>query len=72
MKFFCTDCNYEFEQLKPTKKEYRDYILGPCWKYVSECPKCGKESNEKIIPRQQKISFSMPQNFCGGGGGCCG
>ena len=71
MKFFCNNCNFEFETATPTKKEYRDYILGPCWKYVSACPKCGQEANEKLTPRPQKASIPLNQNFCGGGG-CCG
>lgn len=72
MKFYCTDCKYEFEVDKPSKKEYRDYILGPCWKYVSDCPKCGQETNEKIIPKPQKLTISYPQNSCNGDCRSCG
>ena len=72
MKFNCVDCKYEFETDKPEKKEYRDYTFGPCWKYVSYCPKCGKESNEKITPKPQKHTLSYPQNSCDGECSCCG
>ena len=72
MKFYCNDCKHEFETDKPIKKEYKDYILGTCWKNVSSCPICGQESNEKITPKPQKLSVSLPQYSCNRGCGCCG
>jgi len=54
MKFYCTDCDREFETNSPSKKEYQDYLLGSCWKYVACCPLCGRESDEKRTRRTQK------------------
>lgn len=53
-KFFCTDCNNEFDTEKPVKKNYNDYLLGPCSKNVAYCPLCGKESAERIVPKPLK------------------
>lgn len=53
-KFFCQSCSIEFDTEKPVKKEYKDYILGPCSKNVAYCPLCGKESAEKIVPKPLK------------------
>lgn len=53
-KFYCEDCRREFDNDKPFKKEYKDYILGPCSKNVAYCPVCGNESAEKIIPKPLK------------------
>ncbi len=32
--FLCKDCNLSFEDDQKIKKEYHDYIFGPCWKYM--------------------------------------
>lgn len=53
-KFYCQDCSFEFDSDKPIKKEYKDYILGPCSKNVAPCPQCGIESGEKIVPKPQR------------------
>ena len=70
MKFYCDNCNLEFETDKPSKKEYKDYLLGPCWKYISNCPSCGQESDEKRIPRPQKYSMSVASQGPGCDGNC--
>lgn len=71
MKFFCTGCNREFETNNPSKKEYKDYLLGSCWKYISYCPSCGEEADEKRIPKIQKSREPVtPQPYCGND--CCG
>ncbi len=72
MKFYCADCQIEFITDTPVKKEYKDYILGPCWKHVSCCPECGQESNEKLTPKPQKLTVSYPQNSCDGDCRSCG
>lgn len=73
MEFYCGNCKIDFETEKSTKKEFRDYILGPSWKYVSFCPNCGKESDEIITSKPQKYILLDPSGFCGpgGGAGCC-
>jgi hypothetical protein len=71
MKFFCTNCNQEFEIKSPSKKEYKDYLLGSCWKYMSYCPVCGQESDEKRVPKQQKLSVAQSPS-CDGNCGSCG
>lgn len=63
-KFYCEDCRREFDTEKAVKKEYRDYILGPCTKNVAYCPKCGSEAGEKIIPKPLKAE--KPKNYCDG------
>jgi hypothetical protein len=74
MKFFCSNCNQEFETNNPSKKEYRDYLLGPCWKYISNCPSCEQECDEKRIPKPQKSSMSFASQIpsCGGNCDSCG
>lgn len=71
-KFFCEECQKEFETDKPIKKEYKDYILGPCSKVISFCPECGQESNEKLTPKPQKLRAAPPQNSCDGNCRRCG
>jgi hypothetical protein len=67
MKFYCTSCDKEFETDTPAKKEYTDYILGACWKYVSSCPVCGQESDEKRTPKPQKLTEPVaPAGYCNG------
>lgn len=61
--FYCEICHAQFDSDKPVKKEYRDYILGPCSKNVAYCPVCGRESSEKIIPKPLK---AVKQRECDG------
>jgi len=74
MKFYCSNCNLEFETNNQSKKEYKDYLLGSCWKYVSSCPSCGQESDEKRVPKPQKLSIALPSQNSSCGGNCesCG
>ena len=74
MRFFCTDCSREFETDDPSKKEYKDYLLGPCWKYIAFCPSCGREADEKRAPKMQKTPEPVrSQGYCSNGScGCCG
>ncbi|MGE5406310.1 MAG: hypothetical protein ACM3NR_01255 [Methanosarcina sp.] len=53
-KFFCPGCNNDFDTDKPVKKNYTDYLLGPCSKNVAYCPLCGNESAERIVPKPLK------------------
>lgn len=62
--FYCEVCRGEFETDKPVKKEYKDYILGPCTKNVAYCPVCGKESAEKIKPKPLKAV--KQRDYCDG------
>ncbi len=62
--FFCEVCNLEFVTGKPVKKEYKDYILGPCSRNVAFCAVCGSEASEKIIPRPLK-AVKQP-DYCDG------
>jgi hypothetical protein len=71
-KFYCSECNLEFESDKPERKEYTDYFLGPCSKNVANCPECKKEAGEKLIPKPQKRSIPYPQNSCTGDCRNCG
>jgi len=74
-KFYCTSCNQEFETNNNSKKEFSDPVFGSCWKYVSCCPICGLESEEKKERKAKtKKKFSVPlspQSFCGGDFRCC-
>jgi hypothetical protein len=65
--FHCEDCNITFEDHQGLKKEYRDHIYGPCWKYIAYCPQCKQESSQKRVPNpgKAKTDFSME---CGSGG----
>ena len=75
-KFYCTRCDKEFETTNISKKEFRDPVFGSCWKYVSYCPICGLESEEKKerkVRAKKKFSVPLsPQSFCQGELGCCG
>jgi len=74
MKFYCTNCNLDFDVNNPLKKEYNDYLLGACWKYISNCPSCGQESDEKRVPKPLKYSPSVmsQSSSCDGNCGQCG
>jgi hypothetical protein len=63
-KFYCEACSREFEAVKPVKKEYKDYLLGPCSKNIAYCPECGRESGEKLVPKPQKADKKM--DYCDG------
>jgi hypothetical protein len=67
--FYCEDCRKGFETSKPVKKEYKDYILGPCSRNIAFCPVCGKESAEKIIPRPLKAV--KQRDYCDRNCGSC-
>jgi hypothetical protein len=69
-KFFCESCKHEFETGSPVKKEYMDYILGPCSKNIAYCPVCGSESGEKLVPKPGKAD--KPKDYCDGNCSCCG
>ena len=64
--FFCEPCKLTFEDNQGLKKEYKDYIYGPCWKYIAYCPECKEECSEKREPKpgKAKSDFSME---CGSG-----
>jgi hypothetical protein len=66
MKFFCPECKIDFETAQPVKKQYNDYLLGQCSRNIAYCPKCSRESAEKIIPKPQKLAQRAPQNYCNG------
>jgi len=74
--FYCRNCDIDFENSKPEKKEYRDQIYGYCWKYIAYCPSCEAECSEKPTPKPGKKKQAPTQDFPGGGccpaGGCCG
>jgi len=64
--FHCHDCNLLFEDDQKIKKEYHDYIFGPCWKYIAHCPQCNGECSEKPESRPGKANKEM-QMECGSG-----
>ncbi len=67
--FYCEVCHGEFDIDKPIKKEYKDYILGPCSKNIALCPVCGRESPEKIIPKPLKAA--KQRDYCDRKCGSC-
>jgi hypothetical protein len=67
-RFYCEKCNLTFESEKRLKKEYKDYILGNCWKYIDYCPKCQQECSEKVEPKPGKSKANIP--FDPGISGC--
>ncbi len=74
--FYCENCDMDFENQNPQKKEYTDPVFGNCWKYIAYCPKCNAECSEKPKHKPlKKEKPSMPlfrQTNCGTGPGCCG
>ena len=64
--FLCRDCNLVFEDKKAIKKEYHDYIFGPCEKYIAYCPECKGECSEKPVPKPGKAKQAT-QLECGSG-----
>ncbi|MFW5707232.1 MAG: hypothetical protein ACOCX0_01505 [Bacteroidota bacterium] len=64
--FFCAACSLTFEDSQGLKKEYQDYIYGPCWKYIAYCPQCQQECSEKRTPNPGKAKTEVPMG-CGGG-----
>lgn len=64
--FLCRNCNISFEDNQNIKKEYHDYIFGPCWKYIAHCPQCKGECSEKPEPKPGKSKQEMPVG-CGTG-----
>ncbi len=64
--FHCQDCNLSFNDDQKTKKEYHDYIFGPCWRYIALCPQCRSECSEKPDPKPGKAKNEM-QMECGSG-----
>lgn len=71
--FICTECEITFDDNQKLKKEYTDYIYGPCWKYIAYCPECKAECSEKPVSKPGK-SKSEPVTECGAygcqGGSC--
>lgn len=66
--FFCEPCKITFEDNQGLKKEYKDYIYGPCWKYIAYCPECKQESSEKRVPKPGKSKQETPPAACAKGG----
>jgi hypothetical protein len=64
--FYCEECKITFENNQGLKKEYRDYIYGPCWKYIAYCPQCEQECSEKRVPKPGKSKNQIPME-CGSG-----
>jgi len=58
--FICRECNLVFESKEKIKKEYRDYIFGPCQKYIAHCPQCQGECSEKPQPKPGKANKELP------------
>jgi hypothetical protein len=68
MKFHCSNCKITFDNDQGLKKEYKDYILGDCWKYIAYCPQCQAECSEKRDPHPGKGKNNPP--FDCGFSGC--
>ena len=64
--FLCRECNLVFENDEGIKKEYHDYIFGPCQKYMAYCPQCKGECSEKPEPRPGKAKTEMPPGCSAG------
>ncbi len=57
--FLCRECNLVFEDNHRIKKEYHDYIFGPCQKYIAYCPECKGECSEKPEPKPGKAKKGL-------------
>lgn len=66
-KFKCTSCSRIFEA-DGIKKEWKDPIYGPCFKYVAACPSCKGEGTEYRPPKVQNATSHEPHHS---GCGCC-
>lgn len=71
MKFYCTNCQKEFEA-EGRKDEYVSPVYGPCSHYVADCPDCGRESSEYRTPKASRPAKAPEAPSCGMGGCCCG
>ncbi len=65
--FYCEGCKLTFENNQGLKKEYKDFIYGPCWKYIAYCPECNQECSQKPAPKPGKAKSDL-SNECSSGG----
>lgn len=68
--FQCPQCQLQFEA-QGYKDEWLDPTFGHCWRYVADCPQCGKSSPEYKQPKAK--SKNCNSGSCESCSGCnCG